>query len=65
VRFEQVFAPGLYPYFGVGPLDIGVGIGFVPSLRAARDDDESKYEALNVVRFGAFVAVDVSILPLL
>jgi len=64
IRFEQVFAPGLYPYIGYGPFDFGVGVGFVPSLRPARVDDTRNIEPLNVLRFGAFVAVDVSILPL-
>jgi hypothetical protein len=64
IRFEQVFAPGLYPYIGYGPFDFGVGVGFVPSLRPARDEGARNSEPLNVLRFGAFVAVDVSILPL-
>jgi hypothetical protein len=64
VRFEQVLAPGIYPYYGIGPFDIGAGIGFVPSLRAARDRETRDFEALNVLRLGAFVAVDISVLPL-
>jgi hypothetical protein len=64
VRFEQVFAPGLYPYIGWGPFDLGVGAGFVPSLRPAHDTGSSDIEPLNILRFGGFIAVDVSILPL-
>lgn len=65
VRVEQVFAPGLYPYFGAGPFDFGVGVGFVPSLRATRNDTTAEKKFLNVARAGALIAVDVSVLPLL
>jgi hypothetical protein len=64
VRFEQVLAPGLMPYFGWGPLDIGVLVGFVPSLRPAHGAETRNVEALNVVRLGAVLSVDISILPL-
>jgi hypothetical protein len=62
VRIEQVFAPGVFPYFGVGPLDFGPAITFVPSLRGA--DTPEGHEPLDVVRFGFVAAVDVSVLPL-
>jgi hypothetical protein len=65
VRIEQVFSPGVYPYFGVGPFDFGVGASFVPSLRPGREGTAGTFEPLNVVRLGAFVGVDVSVLPLL
>jgi|GEM_PF-2875375 len=64
VRIEQVFAPGLYPYFGAGPFNFGVGASLVPSLRTVNEADGDR-RALNVVRVGGFVAVDVSVLPLL
>jgi hypothetical protein len=65
VRVEQVFAPGFYPYFGAGPFDFGVGISFVPSLRATRNDATGNETLLDVVRAGVLVAVDLSLLPLL
>jgi hypothetical protein len=64
VRFEQVLAPGIYPYYGIGPFDFGAGVGFVPSLRAARDRETRDFDSLNVLRIAAFVAVDISVLPL-
>jgi hypothetical protein len=64
VRFEQVLAPGIYPYYGIGPFDFGFGIGFVPSLRAARDREARDFDSLNVLRLGVFAAVDISVLPL-
>lgn len=64
VRIEQVLAPGLYPYFGIGPFDMGLIVGFVPSLRAARDRETRDVESLDVIRVGLFVAVDISVLPL-
>ncbi len=63
LRVEQLLSPGIYPYLGWGPLDFGVGLSFVPALRGVTGPDG--LEPLNVVRFGAFVAVDVSVLPLL
>lgn len=64
VRIEQVFAPGAYFYGGYGPFDLGVGASFVPSLRPASTDAEPD-GALNVVRVGVVLGVDVSVLPLL
>jgi len=64
VRFEQVLAPGVYPYFGIGPFDMGLAVGFVPSLRAAQDRETRDIESLDVVRVGLFLAVDISVLPL-
>lgn len=63
LRVQQVFSPGLYPYLGWGPLDLGVGASFVPALRSLDTPDDSR--ALDVFRLGVFLAVDVSVLPLL
>lgn len=63
LRVEQVFSPGVYPYLGWGPFDIGLGVSFVPALRTV--DTPTDTRALDVLRLGAFLAVDVSILPLL
>ena len=60
---EQVFSPGIYPYFGFGPIDVGAGLSFVPALRSV--DTGAETSGLNVLRLGVFVAVDVSVLPLL
>jgi hypothetical protein len=64
VRVEQVFAPGFFPYVGLGPFDIGPVVSFVPSLRPARDAS-GEIEPLSVVRYGLVLAVDISVLPLL
>jgi hypothetical protein len=64
IHFEQVFAPGLYPYYGNGPFAFGFAVGFVPSLRPVHETGESALEPLDVLRFGVFAAVDISVLPL-
>lgn len=64
VRLEQVFAPGLFPYLGFGPISLGVGAHFVPSLRQS-EDPVGHVRPLNVLRLGAMLTVDVSLLPLL
>ncbi|MFZ5890752.1 MAG: hypothetical protein ACOY0T_06840 [Myxococcota bacterium] len=63
VRIEQVFAPGAFLYFGYGPFDIGPAITFVPSLRPSQTAS-GDIEPLDIVRYGAVLAVDVSVLPL-
>jgi hypothetical protein len=63
VRIEQVLAPGAFLYFGLGPIAVGPAVSYVPSLRAGRTDT-GEVKPLDVVRFGAVVAVDVSVLPL-
>ncbi len=63
VRVEQVFAPGIFPYVGIGPFDLGPALTFVPSLRPS--ENAGKIEPLDVFRYGFVVAVDVSVLPLL
>ena len=63
VRVEQVFAPGIFPYVGLGPFDLGPAFTFVPSLRPS--ESAGKINPLDVFRYGLVVAVDVSILPLL
>jgi hypothetical protein len=64
VRVEQVFAPGLFPYVGLGPFNAGPTLSYVPSLRPARLAS-GELEPLSVVRYGFVLAVDVSVLPLL
>jgi hypothetical protein len=63
VEFEQVFAPGVYAYFGFGPFNFGPAVTFVPSLRPYRDSS-GDVKPLSVWRVGGVVAVDVSVLPL-
>ena len=64
VRIEQVVAPGLYAYLGAGPINLALGSSFVPSLRPTTNAAGTS-SPLSVVRLGAFIAVDVSVLPLL
>jgi hypothetical protein len=63
LRVEQLFSPGVYPYIGWGPFDVGIGASFVPALRTV--DTPTDTQALDVFRLGVFMAVDVSVLPLL
>jgi hypothetical protein len=63
VRVEQVFAPGVLGYLGWKAFNVGPAVTFVPSLRPARNQG-SEIKPLHVLRVGAVLAVDVSILPL-
>lgn len=65
VRVEQVFAPGVFVYLGDGPFAFGPEVSFVPSLRETRARAGGAREALDVLRFGLVLSVDVSVLPLL
>lgn len=62
LHVEQLFAPGLNVYLGIGPLTFGPTMSFVPALRSA--GAPANHDALNVLRLGGFVAIDVSVLPL-
>jgi len=64
VRIEQVFAPGLFAYFGWGPFAVGPMASFVPSLRSYKDPN-GDIHPLTVFRVGGVLAIDVSVLPLL
>jgi hypothetical protein len=64
VRIEQVFAPGLFAYFGLGPFAFGPMATFVPSLRPYQESN-GDINPLSVFRVGGVLAVDVSVLPLL
>jgi hypothetical protein len=63
VRFEQVFAPGGLAYVGWRAFNLGAAVTFVPSLRPGRTQS-GEIKPLHVLRVGAVLAVDVSILPL-
>jgi hypothetical protein len=61
-----LFAPGAYVRFGLGdsPAVLGLGATWVPAARAIRFEGAGESEAVNAVRFQAFIAIDVVILPL-
>lgn len=68
--FAQVFAPGAYIYLSLGhsPAVIGGGVSYIPRLR--RVDDTTNPMApttstVAVTHVGVFLAVDVTVLPLL
>jgi hypothetical protein len=63
VRFEQVFAPGGLLYVGWRAFNFGPAVTFVPSLRPGRNQ-AGQTRPLHVLRWGAVLAADVSILPL-
>ncbi len=64
---SQVFSPGLYLVFGAGntPFTFGIGGSYAPGLRAYTFsvDDVGAERDISVLRFGAFLAVDVTLLP--
>jgi len=63
IGFEQVFSPGAYLVVGIArtPFVAGFGASLSPELREVQQDG-LKTEA-SVLRYGAFLAVDVPILP--
>jgi len=63
VGIQQLLSPGGYLYFGYGPFVLAGGASWVPALRPATA--AGIQETLSVLRIGGFVAVDVSIVPLL
>jgi hypothetical protein len=70
VTFGQVFSPGVYAMFGLAgsPFVLGGGASFAPSLRTLDAKDASgaviASENVSVVRFGGFLAMDLTILAL-
>lgn len=67
VDVAQVFSPGLYYHLSLGhsPFTLGVGASYAPALRRyffANPADPPE-ELLSTYRIGAFLAVDVTILP--
>jgi hypothetical protein len=64
IGFEQVFSPGAYAVVGLGgsPFVAGFGVSMTPELREVRQD--GLRTAVSVLRYGAFLAVDIPIVPL-
>lgn len=67
VNFAQIFSPGLYYHISLGdsPFTIGVGSSLAPALRSYtfQSTMAPSERALSILRIGAFVAVDITILP--
>ncbi|XYI03521.1 hypothetical protein ACMHYB_28630 [Sorangium sp. So ce1128] len=73
VGFEQLFSPGLFLTVGLGskdfrtPFTLGGGISFVPNLRQVElTDSAGATTSFNapVLRFGGFLALDLTLLPI-
>ena len=70
VTFTQVFSPGLYAAFGLfgSPFVAGGGVSYAPELRSLEKTDpatgQTTSEKVSAFRYGAFLAVDVTIFPL-
>jgi hypothetical protein len=64
IGFEQVFSPGGYLVAGIGgtPFVAGVGLSLSPELREVKQDGLKT--DVSVLRYGAFLAIDVPILAL-
>ena len=63
VELSQLFAPGIYVTFGMGatPISLGVGMNYIPALRDPSDGSRGNQ---SVLRVGAFLAVDLSLIRL-
>jgi hypothetical protein len=63
VGLGQVFSPGAYAVFGLGgsPFVLGLGVSYAPELREVTQG--SLRTDVSVLRYGAFLAVDIPLLP--
>lgn len=69
IGFAQLFAPGAYLYVSLGrsPVVVGAGISYVPNLRrvdAMQSDGSIASDEVAVARLGVFLAVDVTLFPI-
>ena len=66
VGFAQVVSPGAYLAFGLGdtPLVAGIGGSLAPGLRKAVNNTTADETDVTAFRFGAYLAVDVSLFPI-
>lgn len=62
VGLKQVFSPGAYLVWGVDRFALGVGAALTPELREVSMDG-ALVERASALRVGAFVAIDITILP--
>ncbi|MEZ5018362.1 MAG: hypothetical protein R2800_14980 [Flavipsychrobacter sp.] len=64
VSFQQLISPGasLIVHLPNSPIVVGGGVNYTPSLRSITDNNIT-YEA-NALRYGVFLAVDVTVIPL-
>lgn len=70
VDFISVLSPGAYLKFGIGrtPFVFGAGLAYAPNLRgyiykSTAPEATTEKEIFSAMRFGMFVAVDVTIFP--
>jgi hypothetical protein len=63
IGLSHVFSPGAYAVFGLGgsPFVLGLGASYAPELRAVTQG--SLRTDVSVLRYGAFLAVDIPLLP--
>ncbi len=61
IKFEHIIAPGIFYMHGFAdfPLDFGLGIEYLPKLRAITDDQNLELNKANGFRATAFIAVDL------
>jgi hypothetical protein len=65
VKIAQVLSPGMYLHGSIGnsPITFGVGAALAPSLRTYRAET-GETSAYSMLRAGAFLAVDLTLLPI-
>jgi hypothetical protein len=66
VGFAQVVSPGAYLTYGISgtPLVLGGGVAFAPGLRKTINETTAQESGVSTLRFGGFLAVDISIFPI-
>jgi hypothetical protein len=62
IGFRQVLSPGLFFVVGVDRIAFGFGASMTPRLRAV-DDDGTLVDEVPALRFGGFLAFDVTLFP--
>jgi hypothetical protein len=63
--FKEVFSPGLFLRYGLGPVPLafGVGAALTPELRRVTVVDNNTRRDVPAFHIGAFLALDLTILP--
>ena len=67
IGFAQVFSPGVFAIFGLGrelPFSFGIGSQYSPKLRSISRTGDVTLSDVNVLKFSAFLAVDIPLFHL-
>jgi len=66
IEIVQVLSPGMYLHTSIGnsPITFGVGAALAPLLRTYQLDGSSNKSEYSMLRYNAFLAVDLNLLPI-